>query len=128
MPPGHINALVAQMYDLFDMKDKANELRNYKPEPSEQEKIAQQMQIQKAQLELQKLQSEIQKIQSETMANSVGAQAKASDAQANAGYKASQSAEKNSKTESNQVDSALKPGEAMMSIREKQQNLIRGDK
>jgi hypothetical protein len=126
LPQGHIHALVAKMYDLFDMKEKANELRNYRPEPTEQEKIVQQMQMQEAQLNLMRIQKEIQKIDSEIIANGAKAQAVMSDSQSNAMYKNAQANEKMAKTESHQVDSALKPGEAMMAIREKQQNLIKG--
>ena len=126
LPQGHIHALVAKMYDLFDMKEKANELRNYRPEPTEQEKIVQQMQMQEAQLNLMRIQKEIQKIDSEIIANGAKAQAAMSDSQSNAMYKNAQANEKMAKTESHQVDSALKPGEAMMAIREKQQNLIKG--
>ena len=71
-----------------------------------------------------KIQKEIQKIDSEIMANSAKAQSTMADSQANSMYKNAQANEKISKTEANQVDSALKPGEAMMNIREKQQNLI----
>jgi len=126
LPEGHINSLVARMYDLFDMKDKANELRNYKPEPSEAQQMMQQMQMQQAQLELMKLQKEIAKIESETIKNQASAQGTMIDSQAGAQYKAAQGAEKMAKTEAHKVDSALKPGEAMMAIKEKQANMLKG--
>lgn len=127
IPREMISSLVARMFDLFDMHKEANGLRNYRPEPSPEQQQLQQMEMQKVGLELAKLQSEIAKIQSETVKNNTTAQGTMIDAQTNAQYKAAQGAEKIAKTESHQIDSALKPGEAMMNMRDRQMNMIKGN-
>ena len=49
--------MVAEMYDLFDMHEKATQMRLYVKKPSEEEKAATQMQLQKLQLENAKIHS-----------------------------------------------------------------------
>ena len=51
MPPGAIKDMVAEMYDLFDMHEKATQIRAYQKQPSEVEIAAQQLQIENAKLE-----------------------------------------------------------------------------
>ena len=109
LPPGTIKDMVAEMFDLFDMHEKASNIRMYQHEPSEQEQMAQQLQVQKMQLENGKLQTEIQVMTKDVEARYMNAQARMMEANANYGYKQAQSAEKMAKTQGHQVDSAMKP-------------------
>ena len=123
VPKHLINNLVAKMYELFDMHEDANELRNYKPEPSQQQQMAQQLQMQEQQLKNSKLQAEILKIQSDAGSAQAKMQLDAIKTQADAGYKSAQTQEKLAKTESHQVDSALRPGMELMTMKEKEYNM-----
>ncbi len=120
VPPQILNELVAEMFELFDMYDKAAELRNYKPEPSEAEQAMQQMEMQKLQLENQKLQVEIQQIIGESQTDQLEGQAGLLDSQAGAAYKAAQIKEKEAKAEGHRVDSAIKPAEFIAEMRRMQ--------
>ena len=123
LPPKHIASLVARMYDLFDMYEDATALRNFVPEPSEQEQAMQQIQMQTAMVELQLLQAQISEVQSRIQLNNSTSGAKQLDSQSGAMYKQAQIGEKNSKSEAHQVNSALRPGEAMMEMQEKLKQL-----
>jgi len=109
LPPGAMSGLVAEMYELFDMHAEASAVRNYKPEPSPEEKAAQQLQLQNAQLENAKLQMEISVMQKDVDARYMNAQSRMMEANANIGYKQAQSAEKYAKTDAHQMDTAMKP-------------------
>ena len=108
-PPGALNSLVAEMYDLFDMHEKANELRSYEPKPSEAEIAMQQMELMKVQLENQKLQTEIGVMTKDVEARYMNAEARMMEANANYGYKGAQTKEKLAKAQGHQIDSAMKP-------------------
>lgn len=123
VPAPLINNLVAKMFDLFDMNEDANQLRNYKPEPSQEQQMMQQLQIQEQQLKVAKLQAEVQKIQVDAGAKQAETQFKGMEAQSNVGYKAAQSQEKMAKTQAHRIDSALKPGAELMNMREKEFNM-----
>ena len=101
--------MVAEMYDLFDMHEDATKMRLYKPEPSEEEKLAQQLQLQNAQLENTKLEAEIQVMAKDVEARYMNAQARMMEAQANYGYKGAQTEEKYAKAQAHKIDSAMKP-------------------
>ena len=126
IPAEMINSLVAKMYDLFDMHEEANTLRNYKPQPSPEQQQMQQMEMMRAQLELAKIQKEIAKIESETVKNNATAQSSMIDSMAGAQYKNAQGAEKMARTESHKVDSALKPGEVAMKMQAERMNMLSG--
>lgn len=121
IPAQHLQALVARMYDLFDMTEEANQLRNYKPEPTQEEQMMQQLSMQKVMLEIAELQGKIAKTESETLKNNVTAQTSMIDANSNAQYKGSQTTEKYARAESHQVDTALRPGEFLSMMQEKLQ-------
>ena len=123
LPEGHINKLVARMFDLFDMYEEATALRTYVPKPDPMEEQMMQIEMQKQMLEVQLLQAQIQEVGSKVQMNSATAGAKTLDSQAGAAYKQAQSGEKLAKTESHQVDSALRPGVALLEMQEKIKNL-----
>ena len=122
LPPGTLKEMVAEMYDLFDMHEQASELRAYNPEPSEEEKMAQQLQLQNAQLENQKLQMEIGVMQKDVEARYMNAQARVAEANANVEYKGAQSHEKMTKAQGHQIDSAMKPVEVENELMKTQQS------
>ncbi len=109
LPPGTIKDMVAEMMDLFDMHEQATKLRLYKKEPSPEEQMASQMQLQKMQLEIQKLQTEIGVMEKDVEARYMNAQARMMEANANYGYKGAQTREKDAKAQAHSVDTALKP-------------------
>ena len=124
LPPGTIKDMVAEMYDLFGMHQKATELRLFEREPSPEEMMAQQLQLQNAQLENQKIQMEIGVMEKDVEARFMNAQARMMEAQANYGYKGAQTQEKMAKTKAHDMDTALKPVQVEQDIlnnREKQQ-------
>jgi len=87
-PPEVMNAIVAEMFDLFDKPDLADALRGYKPQPDP-------MQVQMSQLEMQKLQAEINKLNAE--------------AQTDILYKQAQSKEKIAKATMHEMETVLAP-------------------
>ena len=109
LPPGSMKEMVAEMFDLFDMHEKATAMRLYVKEPSKEEQMAQQMAVQKMQLENAKLQKEIEVMSRDVDARSMNAQARMMEAQANYGYKGAQTEEKYAKAQAHKVDSAMKP-------------------
>ncbi|NOQ31167.1 MAG: hypothetical protein GQ570_08605 [Helicobacteraceae bacterium] len=122
-PPDTINALVAEMFELFDMYEKAEGIRSYeKPPPSQEQQMMMQLELQEKQLSVQKIQAEIVEIQSRANSNAVKDMTNQMDAQANMGYKGSQTAEKYAKTQGTKVDTALKPVETLQSIEKKEIN------
>jgi len=121
VPPDTFNELVAEMFELFDMYEKAEELRNYKPEPNPMQQKAQMLELQKLELENQKTQVEIQAAQSEIENKRMAAHKGMIDAQAGAMYKESQKGEKDAKAEKHRVDSALEPAKAISEMQAKAQ-------
>ena len=105
-PPDTISALTAEMFELFDMYEKAEEIRNFKPQPNPMAIKMQQLEIQNKELENMKLQVEIENLRSQSTLNTV-------DAQATVVYKQAQADEKKAKTQAIQVDTALRPVEVM---------------
>jgi hypothetical protein len=105
-PPDTISALTAEMFELFDMYEKAEEIRNYKPEPNPMAIKMQELEVQKSELENMKLQVEIENLKSQASLNNV-------DAQATVVYKQAQANEKEAKTQAIKVDTALRPVEVM---------------
>jgi hypothetical protein len=65
-PPEIQQRQQAKIFDLADMSEEADFMRNYEPEPDPMEKQMQQMQMQGMQLEMAKLQEEVNKIKAET--------------------------------------------------------------
>lgn len=128
VPKELINSLVAKMYDLFEMHEQANELRNFVPQPSPVQQQLQELEVAKVQLEVAKLQEEIGKIRSETQKNMSGIETSRMDAEANYNYKGSQSQEKNAKTESHRVDSALRPSQMLMEFNKQRNEVVGRDR
>lgn len=112
-PKDSYSTLVGEMYELFDMYEEAQKLRDYKPEPSEMEMQQHQMAMQMQQLQMQKLQVEIQNLQSEGQLNIAKAQLAQADGISTMQYKEAQTAEKYAKVDSHKMDNALKPAEAI---------------
>lgn len=117
-PPDTISALTAEMFELFDMYEKAEEIRNYTPQPNPIAIKMQQLEAQRLELENAKLQAEIAEIQSRTKLNGA-------DTYATVEYKTAQTAEKYAKAQSHKVDTALKPVDIMNKAKQISQR--RGD-
>lgn len=103
-PQDTISALTAEMFELFDMYEKAEEIRNYKPEPNPMAIKMQELEIQKLELENVKLQVEIENLRS-------GSQLNIADAQATVVYKQAQADNKDAETQKTLVETALIPAE-----------------
>ena len=109
MPAELINELVAEMFELFDMYDKAEALRTYRPEPSPAEIAMQELEIQALQLANNKTQAEIQELQAKAGAYNASAQRNMMDGAAGMKYKDAQSYEKYKKAETHEINNALAP-------------------
>lgn len=122
MPAELINELVAEMFELFDMYDKAEALRTYKPEPTEQEIAMQQLKLQALQLANGKTQAEINELNAKAQSYGFKAQTEAVTVQANAEYKQAQSNEKNKKAQTHDINNAMAPAKFIADT----QNKIKG--
>lgn len=122
MPAELINELVAEMFELFDMYDKAEALRTYRPEPSEQDLMMQELEMQKLQLENAKLQAEANELNAKAQSYGFKAQTEAVTVQANAQYKQAQSNEKNKKAQTHDINNAMAPAKFIADT----QNKIKG--
>ena len=122
MPAELINELVAEMFELFDMYDKAEALRTYKPEPTEQEIAMQQLELQALQLANGKTQAEINELNAKAQSYGFKAQTEAVTVQANAEYKQAQSNEKNKKAQTHDINNAMAPAKFIADT----QNKIKG--
>lgn len=109
MPAELINELVAEMFELFDMYDKAESLRTYRPEPSEQDIAMQQLELQALQLANDKTQAEINELNAKAQSYGYKAQVDAVNAEAGAMYKEAQANEKYKKAQTHEVNNAIAP-------------------
>ena len=109
MPAELINELVAEMFELFDMYDKAEALRTYRPQPTEQDMAMQQLELQAIQLANGKVQAEINELNAKAQSYGYKAQVDATNAQAGAMYKQAQATEKYKKAQGHDVENALAP-------------------
>lgn len=109
IPTELLNELVAEMFELFDMYDKAEALRTYAPEPSEQDILVNQLSIQKLQLENQEIEARIEESKARAYNYQANAQKGLIDSQAGAMYKDAQTQEKVAKAEGHKVNTALEP-------------------
>jgi hypothetical protein len=105
-PPDTISALTAEMFELFDMYEKAEEIRNFKPQPNPMAIKMQELEIQNKELENMKLQVEIENLRSMSTLNTV-------DANATVVYKQAQANAKNADAQKTQVETALLPVDTM---------------
>lgn len=112
-PRDSYSTLVAEMYELFDMYDEANKLRDYKAEPSPQQNQMMEMDLYMKQLEIEEKKLALQEIQSKIMLNQANAQSTVQDSQAGVEYKQAQSFEKITKAKGHEVDTTLKPVDAI---------------
>jgi len=112
-PKDSYSTLVAEMYELFDMYDEANKLRDYKAEPTEQQQQMMQMEMVLKQIEIEEAKLRLQEIQSKIMLNQANAQSTMITSQAGADYKQAQSYEKVTKAKGHEVDTTLKPVDAI---------------
>jgi len=110
-PPDTIAALTAEMFELFDMYEKAEEIRNYKPEPNPIALKMQEIEMENKVLENQKLKAEIAKINSEVQLNGANTYSTIE-------YKQAQTAEKYAKAQSHKVSTALAPVDAITKARQ----------
>jgi len=110
-PPDTIAALTAEMFELFDMYEKAEEIRNYKPEPNPMALKMQEIEMENKVLENQKLKAEIAKINSEVQLNGANTYSTIE-------YKQAQTAEKYAKAQSHKVSTALAPVDAITKARQ----------
>lgn len=122
MPAELINELVAEMFELFDMYDKAEALRTYRPEPTEQEIAMKQLELQALQLANGKTQAEINELNAKAQSYGFKAQTEAVTVQANAEYKQAQSNEKNKKAQTHDINNAMAPAKFIADT----QNKIKG--
>lgn len=122
MPAELINELVAEMFELFDMYDKAEALRTYRPEPTEQEIAMQQLELESMQLANGKIQAEINELNAKAKSYGFKAQTEAVTVQANAEYKQAQSNEKNKKAQTHDINNAMAPAKFIADT----QNKIKG--
>ena len=105
-----INALVAEMFEEFDMFEKAEKLRSWKqPPPSPQQQQMQMLELQKAKLEVDKLNAEIAKIGTDAQLDQSKSINEQADAQATIMYKQAQTDEKNAKAQKTRMDTAMTP-------------------
>lgn len=116
IPPELIRELVAEMFELFDMYDKAEALRTYKPEPNPMQEAMAKEEIRKVQLENNKLEAEINEINSRIQVNGSTAQKNMMDGVSGAQYKKAQETEKYKKAEAHEADTAFKPAVIMAQI------------
>jgi hypothetical protein len=117
-PASTVTDIVANMFELMDMREQAVKLRNHVPQPDPLAVAEQQMKLldmeiesNKKQLEVAKIQAEIQAISSKTVNETKIADAKVADTMSNAQYKAAQTEEKKAKATAHRVDSILKPAQ-----------------
>jgi len=110
-PPDTIAALTAEMFELFDMYEKAEEIRNYKPEPNPMALKMQEIEMENKVLENQKLKAEIAKINSEVQLNGANTYSTIE-------YKQAQTVEKYAKAQSHKVSTALAPVDAITKARQ----------
>lgn len=122
MPAELINELVAEMFELFDMYDKAEALRTYRPEPTEQDMVMQQLELESMQLANGKIQAEINELNAKAQSYGFKAQTEAVTVQANAEYKQAQSNEKNKKAQTHDINNAMAPAKFIADT----QNKIKG--
>lgn len=122
MPAELINELVAEMFELFDMYDKAEALRTYRPEPTEQDMAIQKLELEALQLANGKIQAEINELNAKAQSYGFKAQTEAVTVQANAEYKQAQSNEKNKKAQTHDINNAMAPAKFIADT----QNKIKG--
>lgn len=125
--PESIKALVAQMFDLFDMYEDATKLRTHKKQPNPMQEKMVELNMQMAQAKLEREYAEINKMNSAAMVAVNRAQLDGIKVNADSQYKFAQSEEKRARTEAHQVESSLRPGEAYMNMQEKLAKIARGD-
>lgn len=116
MPPEQIREIVAEMYELFDMYEKAEAIRQYKPQPDPNQIMMQQLALQEAQLKVVKLNAEIAELNSRSQLNASNSQKSMLDSVSGAKYKDAQTQEKLSKAKSHDVANALEPSRAIAEV------------
>jgi len=115
-PPDLIPNLIAEMFDSFELFDKADEIREYKPEPSQEETMMMQLEIAKKQAEVAKLQKEAELMDMNVKASYINAQARMAEVQANLAHTGAKTENEHAKAQATRVDTALKPVSAEAEI------------
>lgn len=116
IPPELIRELVAEMFELFDMYDKAEALRTYQPAPDPMQQAIYQENFKTLQLNNAKLEAEIMQIRSDIELNSSTVQKNILDGVAGAQYKKAQETEKYSKADAHRTKTAFEPALAIAQI------------
>ena len=119
-PPGLINDLVAEMFDSFEMYEKSDELRNYKPEPTEEQQMMSSLAMQKEQLEVAKLQKEVETMDMNVRAGFINAEARMAEVQFNMQNTAAKTEHEQAKTQALKVKTALDPVRAESELGERE--------
>lgn len=118
-PPGTIEALTAEMFELFDKYDEAEAIRTYVPQPSPEQQMMQQLAILKEQLEVEKLKIEIANLQTESQLNQTKSVSQMAIAKTTLAHKESQINQNNAETQKLNVETALLPATTEADIRQK---------
>ena len=126
-PPHLYNSLVAQNFELYNMYEDADELRRYRPEPSKEQQIAQQMALEEQKLKNQKLSEEILEIKMRANSTAMNTQTNARKAEADNAYKYAKAGEANASTQSKEVNTALEPVKVQTEIEKSRQGDTRAN-
>ena len=126
-PPHIYNGLVAKNFELYDMYEYADELRNYRPEPSPQQQKAQQLSLAKAELEVAKLNEEILEIKMRANSTALNAQTNAMKGNAENNYKNAKAREADASTQGKEVNTALEPVKVQTEIEKSRQGDTRAN-
>jgi len=124
-PPHIYNGLVAKNFELYDMYEYADELRNYRPEPSKEQQMAQQLELEKSRLEVAKLNEEILEIKMRANSTAMNSQTNARKGEADNAYKYAKAGEANASAQSKEVTTALEPVKLQTEIEKQKAGDIR---
>jgi len=112
VPEGFIAKLVADMFDEFDRPHDAEELRNYKPEPSPQQTAMMELEMRQKTAEVMKLEAEAASMMKEAETSHLKAQARMIEANLALEKQKADIDSVAAKTEGQRIDNAIKPAQA----------------
>ena len=122
VPPETFNKLVSEMFELFNMKEDADALLEYKPQPSQEQIYVQKLELRKLELENAEIEVRIEREKAGIQLDISNAQQSIADAASTIKYKDAQTEEKYAKAEKHKVETALEPAKVITEARGKQQN------
>lgn len=126
-PPHLYNSLVAQNFELYDMYEDAEELRNYRPEPSEEQKAMQQLAIAEKQLQIEKLKAEIEESKANARAKMADSMTKGMVGESQKTLNHSKAGEADANSNQKGMDTALKPVQVQNEIEKSQEGDTRAN-